>query len=240
MQQAVIRLDARRGQAPAAENARFDIYAFIHKGIRAFMGATLESVGRLDPLDAAEVAATVQALRSLLGFLRAHLHHENQFIHPALEARRRGSACRTAAEHVEHEQALEALQADVLALEQASAQTRAAAAQRLYRSLSLLVAENLAHMHAEEVENNAVLWAEYSDPELAHINASMLATIAHEEMSLGLRWMLPAMAPAERAALLSGMPHAALSETLCALRPHLAERDWTKLMAAIGPIAACD
>jgi hypothetical protein len=237
MQPAVIRLEQHRERAPAvAQGPRFDIYAFIHKGIRAFMGATLDLVGRLDPLDPQELAATLRELRSLTGFLRAHLHHENQFVHPALEARRPGSACRTAGEHVAHERALEALEGDALALERATDDARADAAQRLYRRLALLVADNLEHMEVEESENNAVLWADYSDAELAQIQQALLATVPPEEMSLSLRWMLPAMAPAERAALFGALPPAAHATILDALRPHLGARDWAKLTAAIGPL----
>ncbi|MCG6953764.1 MAG: hemerythrin domain-containing protein [Betaproteobacteria bacterium] len=237
MQPAVIRLDERRERAPApAEGPRFDVYAFVHKGIRTFMGATLDAVGRVDPLDPQEVATTLQGLRSLTGFLRAHLHHENQFIHPALEARRPGSACRSAGEHVEHERALEALEGDALALERASDESRADAARRLYRNLALLVAENLEHMHAEETDNNAALWAAYTDAELARVQQALIAAIPADEMSLGLRWMLPAMAPAERAALFAALPRTAHGEILESLRPHLGARDWAKLTAAIGPL----
>jgi hypothetical protein len=53
--------------------------------------------------------------------------------------------------------------------------------------------------------------------------------------------MVPSMTPAERAALLTGMlarmPSEAFAGVLGALRPHLAERDWAKLMAAIGPFS---
>jgi Hemerythrin HHE cation binding domain len=237
MQPAVIRLDERRERAPAvSQGPRFDIYAFIHKGIRAFMGATLDAVGCVDPFDPQQVAATLRELRSLTGFLRAHLHHENQFIHPALEARRPGSACRTAGEHVAHERALEALEGDALALERAADASRVGAARRLYRSLALLVADNLEHMEVEESDNNAALWADYGDAELAQIQQALLATIPPEEMSLGLRWMLPAMAPAERAALFGALPQASHAKILEALRPHLGARDWAKLTAAIGPL----
>lgn len=239
MQPAVIRLDERRERTPLADpSARFDIYAFIHKGIRAFMGATLETVGRMDPTDPLEIAPALQALRALTGFLRAHLHHENQFIHPALEARRPGSACRTAGEHVAHERALEALESDALALERASDDSRAAAAQRLYRNLARLVAENLEHMHVEETDNNAALWDAYTDGELAQLQEALLATVSPDEMSLSLRWMLPAIAPAERAALFGALPPAAHAQVLEALRPHLGARDWAKLTAAIGPLGS--
>lgn len=242
MNQAVVKLDERRERAQAAAaGQRVDMYTQVHKGIRAFLGATLETVGRMDALDREDVARALAEVRSLGAFLRAHLHHENQFVHPALEARRPGAARRTAADHVEHERAIERLEAAALAVEKADDAARPGAALALYRELALFAAENLEHMHVEETENNAQLWAAYSDEELQRIHESMLASIKPEIFSLGLRWMLPAMAPAERAGMLTGMlavmPSEAFAGLLGALRPRLAERDWAKLMAAIGPFS---
>ena len=243
MQSAVVRIEERRQRAQAAaQGQRFDLYSPIHKGIRAFMASTLEAAGRMDWTDAQDVATNLQEVRSLLGFLRSHLHHENQFLHPALEARRPGSACRTAAEHVDHGRALEALEAAILAVERAAGAARAQAAQQLYRELALLVADNIEHMQVEETENNAALWAAYSDAELVALHEALLATISPAEMSVAMRWMVPAMAPAERAGLLAEiqakLPAEAFAGLLAALQPHLSAREWAKLTAAIGPVAS--
>jgi len=243
MQSAVVRIEERRERAQAAaQGQRFDLYSPIHKGIRAFMASTLEAAGRMDWTDAQDVATNLQEVRSLLGFLRSHLHHENQFLHPALEARRPGSACRTAAEHVDHGRALEALEAAILAVERAAGAARAQAAQQLYRELALLVADNIEHMQVEETENNAALWAAYSDAELVALHEALLATISPAEMSVAMRWMVPAMAPAERAGLLAEiqakLPAEAFAGLLAALQPHLSAREWAKLTAAIGPVAS--
>lgn len=243
MQPAVVQLEERRSRAQASvEGRRLDLYAPIHKGLRAFLGATLHAAGRLDVNDPEDMAAALAEVRSLLGFLRSHLHHENQFMHPALEARRPGSARQTANEHVEHEHAIERLEGLALAIERGESEVRAHAAAELYRGLSAFAAENLAHMEIEESVNNPQLWAAYSDDELSRIHEAMLATIPPAEMSLGLRWMLPALAPAERAALLTEMqgklPAEAFAEILGQLRPNLSEREWAKLTVALGPIAS--
>lgn len=235
MKQAVVRIDERRSRMQAAaEGRRVDMYTLVHKGIRAFMGATLEAVGRMDANDRDEVAHVIAQVRSLATFLRAHLHHENQFVHPALEARQPGSARRTAGDHVKHERALERMEALALAVEGAGDAARAGAALTLYRELALLVAENLEHMHCEETENNAQLWAAYGDDELERIHQALLGSIKPEVFALGIRWMLPAMTPAERAGLLAHMP----AEVVLGMRSLLAERDWAKLTAALGPQTA--
>jgi len=195
----------------------------------------------MDADDAEERAATLAEVRSLLGFLRAHLHHENQFVHPALEARRPGAARQTVHEHVEHAWAIENLEGLALAVERAESGERARAASELYRALATFAAENLAHMEVEETGNNAELWAAYTDAELARIQEALLAAIPPAEMSLGLRWMLPALTPAERAAVLTGMQHQlpaeAFAGVLALIRSQLTDRDWAKLGAAIGPLS---
>jgi hypothetical protein len=241
MKQAVVRLDERRERLSHAARPRVDMYTLVHKGIRAFMGATLGAVGRMDVQDPQDVSQVLAEVRALGTFLRAHLHHENQFVHPALEARRPGAARRTAGDHVEHERAIERLEAAARAVETAEEAARAGAALELYRELALFVAENLEHMHLEETENNAQLWSLYADEDLERIHEALLSSVKPEIFALGLRWMVPSMTPAERAALLTGMlarmPSEAFAGVLGALRPHLAERDWAKLMAAIGPFS---
>ena len=86
----------------AGATGRFDVYSTIHKGIRAFLFDTIAVVGSMDSADADEVAAALAQARELLAFCQGHLEHENEFIHPAMQARRPDSAVRTADDHVAH------------------------------------------------------------------------------------------------------------------------------------------
>ena len=196
-------------------------------------------VGRLDTGDAEELATTLAQLRSLLELCRSHVAHENEFVHAAIEARRPGASQRIAAEHVEHLDAIAALEAEVAAL---AALPREPAAQRLYRDLARFVGENFEHMHVEETAHNAALWSLYSDAELNEIHQRIVAAVDPAEMGLVLRWMVPAMTPAERAAMLgemqSQMPPEAMRGVLDTVRPHLDDRAWGKLARALNvPIA---
>ena len=58
----------------------------------------------------------------------------------------------------------------------------------------------LAHMHDEETSNNAVLWATHGDEALAEIQQAIVASMRPETMAAFIRWMVPAMSPAERGA----------------------------------------
>jgi hypothetical protein len=240
-QAAAIRPAAASQAAPAK---RFDIYAGVHKGLRSFMAEALVATGRMDPYDPAETVGTLAQVRELLDACRAHLHAENQFLHPAMEARRPGSACESAKEHEDHVQAIERLETDALAVERAQPETRADAVWRLYHGLATFVADNLVHMHEEETENNAVLWATHNDEEIAEIQQAIVASLHPAKMALFIRWMVPAMSPAERAGLLGGIqlgaPREVFERVLTVARPHLTERDWAKLMAALAPLPVGD
>jgi hypothetical protein len=219
----------------SAAAARYDIYVNIHKALRLFMSDTLVRVGRMDIDDAPELAATLAQLQTLLDGCRSHLDHENRFIHAAIEARRPGASRRIAGEHVDHLEAIAALEAEAAALR---ALPTPAAALRLYRRLSHFVAENLEHMLVEESEHNAALWAAYTDAEIAEIEQRLVASLDPVEMGLLLRWFVPAMNPTERALMLGGMqqqlPPEAMRDVLDLVRPHLDDTAWGKLARALN------
>jgi len=224
--------------------ARTDLYTSIHKALRNFMADTLGAIGRMDVDDAEERDATLAQLRSLLALLEHHAQIEDDFVHVAMQARRPGSAIDSGAEHERQRLALATLRRQADAVDRGIDPARAVAAQELYRHLALFVAENLAHMHEEETANNAVLWAEFSDDELAQIHDRIVASIDAQEMARIIRWLAPSLTPDERTALFGGLqakaPTDVFQRLLEAARPHLAPRDWNKLVFAIAaaPLAS--
>lgn len=225
-------------QEPAEMPARHDMYAFIHKALRRLLCDTLVRVGRLDDGDAAESAATLGQLEAMLALMQGHLEHENRYVHPALEARRPGTSARIGAEHEEHLETIEALQAELQALRAAPAERRPLLSRRLYRHLTLFVAENLQHMHVEETVHNAALWEGYTDAELVAIEDALRADIPEAEMAQVLRWMVPALTPAERAEMLvpmqAAIPPEAFRGVLEIVRPTLDDLAWAKLARALN------
>ncbi len=217
---------------------RFDLYSGIHKAMRSFMAETLVRVGRIDVADAADRDQALAQLEQLLAFCADHLRHENTFVHTAIEARQPGGAAKVADEHVEHGESIAALREEAAALQAAPEYAAAALALRLYRHLSLFVAENLQHMHIEETVHNALLWQHFSDAELAELHGRLLASLAPEDKQTAARWMLPASTPAERSAMIGGMkaelPPEALLGVMVMLRPHLDTAGWAKLANAAG------
>lgn len=231
-------LQAVAGSEAGAAAPRLDLYAGIHKALRAQMGDTLVAVGRMDAADGLDLAEATDRLLLLLATCASHLRHENEFLHTAMQARVPGSAGRIAHEHEEHLAEIEGLRYEVQALRAAAPAAREALALGLYRRLARFVAHNFEHMHVEETEHNAVLWAHYSDAELQAIEGALVASIPPEEMMQVLRWMLPALAAPQRHAMLADMqataPPPAFAAALEVARAHLSPRDWAKLAQALG------
>jgi hypothetical protein len=222
---------AANGTAP-----RVDLYAPIHKALRHVLSDTLLRVGRLDVSDAGDMHATLAQCDELLALCASHVRHENDFMHPAIEARQPSGSARIAHEHEEHLQSIGELGDEVAALRAAGAAARPALAQRLYRHLALFIAANLQHMHIEETAHNAVLWAHYSDAELMQLHGRLMASIdPREHLRVG-RWMLPALTPDERAAVVRGLqaetPPEAMVGLLAQMRPHLDDKAWSQLAQA--------
>lgn len=222
----------------AAPAPRMDFYVAIHKALRQFMGHTLSRLGTLDADDAEERALVLDGVEQLLGLMRGHVQHENDFVHTAIEARRPGAARHTADDHLTHLDAFGNLEDEVQALRHARADQRAAIALRLYRHLAEFVGENLVHMQVEETQNNALLWELYSDAELEAIHDRLLASIAPAEMALVVRWMSTALTVPELAQMFGDMrakaPPPAFEAMLDIARVHLEPRRWAQLARALG------
>jgi len=223
---------------------RPDLYAPIHKALRNFMADTLGAVGRMDATDPAECAATLTQVQALLAACAQHAQIEDEFIHPALQARRPGATGACDAEHARQRIVLQDLGRLTDAVGRAAGAQRAAAAQELYRRLALFIGENLAHMHEEETVNSALLWAACSDAELAAVHDRIVASIDAPRLARLMRWLAPSLTPAERGGLFGRLqakvPAEVFEQLLEAARPHLAPRDWNKLTGdiAAAPLAA--
>lgn len=218
-------------------NERFNIYTLIHKGLRACMADALLTVGRMDPDDDDDVANAATTVRGLLAFARSHLQHEEDWIHPALEAGRAGSSEETRSDHIEHREAFALLEASLRTLEGSVGSARAAAALRLYRQLALFVGDNFQHMHVEETENHAVFVECFSDEEVLSLSDRLVASLTPAEKVTAMRWMLPFANAAERSGVLAEIrdtaPPDAFAQLLALVRPHLSARDAAKLDVAL-------
>jgi hypothetical protein len=219
--------------------ARLNLYAPVHKALRACMTDTLTLVGRIDAADSEDVANGIVRVRELLGFCREHLFIENQFVHPAMDARRPGSACETAGDHVRDEEAFERLEAELRAVEHSAAGDRQHALQHLYAELALFAAFNFQHMHVEETVNNSVLWETYTDSELLDLHKRIDGQVSLERKMAYLKWIVPNLPHRDRLAMLSAvkvaLPQQAFEKVLQLIRPHVSDKVWFNLILALKP-----
>ena len=119
---------------------------------------TLLALGRMDVEDELELAQTTQRVIELVEFCARHLKHENEFVHPAIEARAPGASGAIAHEHEDHLAHITQLASAAAALRSQPAGLRMAGAAALYRQLALFIAENFQHMNVEETAHNEVLF----------------------------------------------------------------------------------
>lgn len=217
---------------------RFDMYVLIHKALRQFMSHTLQRVGAMDIGDTEERTAVLDGVDALLHFMRDHLKNENDFVHTAIEARRPGGARHTADDHLLHSDAIGNLEDESRALRNARDEHRPALALRLYRHLADFIGENLQHMQIEETQNNALLWALYSDEELFAIHDRILASLPPEEHALVARWMAASLNIQELILVYGGMqqkaPPPVVDTLLGIVRTQLSEARWAQLARALG------
>ena len=216
---------------------RYDSYLFIHKALRALMADTLVRLGSMDPTDDADTHAVLEQVRQAIALGQSHLAKEEDFVHPAMEARAPGSTGRASSDHASHTVAFEKILTACREVEASQGAVRAGRALCLYRRFALLLAEDLVHMNTEETENNAVLWATHTDEEIHALAARLVASISPETLSKYLRWMLTANAPRDRVTILSGirerMPKAGFSRFVEAVLPNLRDAERRKLVAAL-------
>ena len=217
---------------------RYDSYFAIHKALRALMADTLVKLGKMDPDDDDETRSVLAQVRQAIEFGQMHLAKEETFVHPAMEARAPGSTQRASADHVSHAGAFDRILAACRDVEAAGGKVRAAAALCLYRRFAVLMADDLLHMNTEETENNAVLWATYTDAELVDITDRLVGSIPPDVLAKYTRWMVAANSPRDRAKLLADIrrkaPAHGFAMLLGAVLPHLSELERQKLLQALA------
>ncbi len=217
---------------------RYNVYALVHKGLRAYMMDTLARVGRTDWQNDDHCASTLTDVRSLALVCQSHLEHENEFLHTAMAAREPGSVNQAHDDHLAHEIAITRLLRDCDCLAQSPRSARAPLGHLLYGKLAVFIAENFQHMAMEETAHNAVLWRHYRDDELIAIEQAIKAHISPEKALVFLRWMLSATQPAERLHILQEMqvhaPAVVYQAVLNSLQPMLSDTDWQTLQRSLA------
>lgn len=217
---------------------RVDLYRPIHKGLRAFMSATLAELGRLDGTDNAEVKRVLDQHDELLNFCQSHIEKENQYVHSAIERHHPGASREIAIDHEEHADAIKNLQDAAEAVAAAIGAARQSAIHSWYRLFALFVAENLHHMEVEESKHNALLWSACKDKELIGILAAIVCATSTNDLKLCAQWVVPNLAPDERLAFVAGtqalLPAEVFCSVLALVQTYLPAKQWAALCTALS------
>jgi hypothetical protein len=184
---------------------RFDLYAHVHKALRALFLETIAAAGRTDFDHPQELPALAANVRRTARIASRHAEHEDCAIHPILHRHAPELAADLEAGHDRYEGLERKLEETLLALEQAQSAQRAPLGRQLAETLDTYVADNLTHMRLEETRANRVLWAHLDDGELIAIQGQILAGMTAEEIEEMVGLMLAAGNARERAALLAAL-----------------------------------
>lgn len=217
--------------------SRIELYANVHKGIRATLTQVASLVARTDFQRPADAAEATHAARRLVSHLESHARHEDEQVMPVLARVAPEVHADLQAEHAR----TDGLQHEVVSIadriDGAADAERAALGRRLHDRLWRLTADHLRHMEREETEAMRALWAHCSDEELAGIHGRILASIPPAAMAEWAAILLPAVSLPERVAVLAPLtgklPRTALEDLLGPARAALGPR-WAETAAAAG------
>ncbi len=199
---------------------RWDIYGPVHKGLRYAHGQMAIRLGAADY--GADPTPLLADLRAHLEIAAQHLAHEEAYIHTALAALAAEAVADLDDQHEHHRARFAALASAIARLEHADQASRPALGRQLYLEFSAFVAEDLLHMLHEETQTWPLLCALFSDDELLAMEQAIIASLSPTETIDTMRLMLPAMNPAERAGLLTGMKAGAPPQAYAAVIEHAA------------------
>jgi hypothetical protein len=216
---------------------RHDLYAPVHKGVRAALVHAASLAGRTDFAEPAEAAAAVEAARTLVRQLASHADHEDREVMPVLQRIAPELHADLQAEHARTDGLAREALVTCERLDAAPAGERPSLGRRLHDQLWRLAAEHLRHMEREETQAMRALWAHCSDEELLGIHRRILASIPPAEMAAWSAVMIPALSLPERTAMLAPLatqlPRPALEALLAPVRQALGN-DWARTAAAAG------
>ncbi|MFD7228248.1 hemerythrin domain-containing protein [Streptomyces sp. NPDC059881] len=217
---------------------RIDVYRNVHMGQRARLFALAVELGAADDADPAAVERLAGECLAMTQELREHAGHEDTYIHPLLRDRAPAAADALDAEHLRLDTALAALDERARSLPKAASGARSEDRHALYLALNELISAYLAHLHAEETVAMPALWDRCGDDELAAMFGAFRASRTAEESLGDLRRMLPALPPADRAAVaratVEAVPAGEAGRLLDALATTLTPAQRARLYADLG------
>lgn len=183
----------------------FDFYTYIHKSLRRQIFDVVATAGALDFTSRSELMSFAAQFERLLGNLRAHGQHEDEFLHPVLARHMPEAAERFGSAHVKQEAWLHTLEQQY---QQAQAAHSVEQAAEWLRELGRFAGYYLVHL-AEEEDLTVQLNATAPRQELTSAMAAFQSSRTPDEMTQDLSLMLPALNKQDQLALLGRLKETA-------------------------------
>lgn len=218
--------------------SRIDLFAPVHKGLRALLFEAGTCLARTDFAGEEEAAGAAAACRGLLAFLEEHAGHEDRWFMPELARLAPELHAALADDHARTEGLAREAGRLLDRLAGASPGERVALGRRLHDRVWALAAEHLRHMEREEQEAQRVLHAHLDDAALADLHRQLLASIPPPRRGEWAALIARSINLPERAGMLRGMageiPPAGFAQATAPIRAALGAEAWAAAAAAAG------
>ena len=214
---------------------RVNIYGFPHKALRSALSQLSLLAGKTNYSDATSLQALKDQNQVSMTLLDTHLHSEEEFLLPALEAKVKGSVQENMEEHVMLVKLEESFNALLESITVDATPDKGAA---YYAAISNFHSKYLAHMEMEEQEMNPLIWANFTDEELLGIHGQIMASLSPEHSMLWFKYIVPSLNPTERSVILGGLkanaPQPAFNAVIHMLKSELTEQEHSDMMEVLN------
>jgi hypothetical protein len=215
---------------------RLSLALFPHKGIRNMFSKLLVLTGSIDYSNKEKVSELYDFGKFFFDFLEQHSDDENTIMLPELEKKVPGSSANDMAEHeeIEAEQLkLKKMLEEIYRMSQAS-ENPDALGFKFYFELSKFQSLYFMHMYGEETETQNLLWANFTDEELIAMRTKIISRIKPDFFLKWCGYLIPALTPAERNLILTGIkanaPAEFFMDIMGVAEKSLSSEDYKKLV----------
>ena len=196
---------------------QIELYAPVHKGLRAEAFEVARELSRSDWSDDAQARAASGRVARLVVFLDEHAQHEDTHLMPLVARAAPALARELESEHARVDAALRGLATLASRLGDARNGGRAALGHELERCFQLALAEQLVHLQREEHEAEPALHAHLDQAELVRAHERILADIPPPRLAQWFELILPALGDEECARMLGALHASAPQDVFEAL-----------------------
>lgn len=200
-------------EADGGATQAWDVYREIHKAMRFALFGVTGLAGSTDATDDAAVARVVAEWTDVRFVLLGHHGHEDDFCDEHVLQHVPEMRAELERAHHEADATIEALTAEAAAVLATPAEDRGPALYAFHQHLADFTSMYLAHLRYEDTVVMPALNRAMSDEELEGVTNAIRGSVTLEDWPTYIKYMVPAMTPAERLDMIGGM-HAGIPRDL--------------------------